>query len=150
MSFFSFHFLGYMLENKGTECPRTFCAGISPLLLGVVFSIGNRLFYFQINRDRKIDNKKIGRKKRFPQFLLCMYVCVYVCVYVCLCVCLSVRALQTSSFNIGGWNFDIDTYMWISQNGIFYFFKVLLIFRVIPLFSIFSIFFILKLLVNIS
>ena len=42
--------------------------------------------------------------------------------YVCLCVCLSVVALQTPLFNIGDWNFNIDTYMWISQNGIFYFF----------------------------
>ena len=88
-------------------------------------------FYFQTKRERKIDNKTLGRKKRFPQFLLCMYVCVYVY----MCVCLSVRALQTSSFNIGAWNFDIYTYMWISQNSIFYFFKVLLIFRVIPLFQ---------------
>ena len=51
-------------------------------------------------------------KKRFPQFLLSMYVCLCVCVCVCLFVCLSVIALQTSSFTIG------DTYMKISQNGI--------------------------------
>ena len=100
--------------------------------------------YFQTNRARKIENKKFGRKKRFPQFLLCMYVCVCVC----LCVCLSVGGLQTSSFNIGRWNFDIDIYMWISQNGIFYFFELLLIFGVIPLFSFFTIFFISRLLVN--
>ena len=31
-------------------------------------------------------------------------------------------------------NFDIDIYMWIAQNGIFYFFEFLLIFGVIPLF----------------
>ena len=43
--------------------------------------------YFQTNRARKIENKKFGRKKRFPQFLLCMYVCVCVCVFVCLFVC---------------------------------------------------------------
>ena len=95
-------------------------------------NIGNRLFCFQTNRERTIDNKKIGRKKVSSGFAL--YVCLCICVYVCLCVCLSVGALQTSSFNIGGWNFDIDTYMWISQNGIFYFFKFLLIFGVIPLF----------------
>jgi hypothetical protein len=77
--------------GDGFRCSSALC-----LLLETVF------FYFQTNRERKIDNKKFGRKKRFPQFLLCMYVCVYVCVYVCLCVCLSVRALQTSSFNIGG------------------------------------------------
>ena len=142
-----------MWENMtpSTELPHDFCAGIGPLQLGVVLVttyyetrinswfntkrikelLETVFFNFQTNRERKIENKKFGRKKRFPQFLLCMYVCV--CIY--LCVCLSVRALQTSSFNIGGWNFDIDTYMWISQNGIFYFFKVLLIFRVIPLFQ---------------
>ena len=106
-------------------------------------------FYFQTNRERKIDNKKFGRKKKVSS-VFTLYVCLCICVYVCLCVCLSVRALQTSSFNIGGWNFDIDTYMWISQNGIFYFFKFLLIFGVIPLFSFFTIFFISKLLVNLS
>ena len=52
--------------------------------------IGNRLFYFQTITERKIENKKLGGKKRFPQFLLSMYV-----------FCLSVIALQTSSFDIG-------------------------------------------------
>ena len=52
-----------------------------------VYVVGYRLFYFQTNRERKIENKTFGRKKRFPQFLLCMYVCVYVCVFVCLFVC---------------------------------------------------------------
>ena len=46
--------------------------------------IGNRLFYFQTNRERKKRKKKFGRKKRFPQFLLCMCVCVCICVFVCL------------------------------------------------------------------
>ena len=62
--------------------------------------IGNRLFHFQTIRERKIENK-FGGKKRFPLFLLN----IYVCVFVCLC------ALQTSSFKIGGSNFDIDTFM---------------------------------------
>ena len=52
------------------------------LLLETVF------LYFQTNRARKIENKKFGRKKRFPQFLLCMYVCVYVYMCVCVFVCL--------------------------------------------------------------
>ena len=47
-------------------------------------------------KNRRI--KKSAVKKRFPQFLLCMY--VFLCIY--LCVCLSVAILQTSSFNIGG------------------------------------------------
>ena len=79
---------------------------------------GNRLF------KRKL--KKKWRWKRFPQFLLCM--CV-----VFLFVCLSVVAPQTS--NIGGWHFDIDTNMWISQNGVFYFchfFGVIPLFRFLP------------------
>ena len=38
----------------------------------------------------------------------------YVCLFVCEFVCLSVVALQTSSFNKGGLNFDIDTYKSIS------------------------------------
>ena len=32
--------------------------------------------------------------------------------------CLSMAAWKTSSFRIESWNFNIDTYMWISQNGI--------------------------------
>ena len=75
---------------------------------------GNRLF------KQKFKVKKFEDKKRFPQFLICMYVFLYVC----LCVCLSVFALETSIFNIGSWNFYTVTYMWISisQNDIFYFF----------------------------
>ena len=46
------------------------------------FFFGNRLFYFQTNRERKIENKKIGCKKKFPQFLLSMYV-LCVCLFVC-------------------------------------------------------------------
>ena len=100
---------------------------------------GNRLFNFQTITERKIENKKLGGKKRFPQFLLSMYV---FCLCVCVFVCLSVIALQTSSFDIGVWNFNIDTYIKISQNGIFYFFEFLLFFGVIPLFhfSLFSLF----------
>ena len=64
----------------------------------------------------KENRKKIKVKKRFPQFFLGMYV-------LCVCVCLSVGTLQTSSFNIGDWNFNLNTYLWISQNGIFYFFQ---------------------------
>ena len=59
-----------------------------------------------------------------------------VCMFFCLCVCLSVVALETSSFNIGDWNCYIDTYMWISQNGIFYFFQFFIFFGVIPLFRL--------------
>ena len=63
--------------------------------------IGNRLFYFQTNRERKKEKKKFGRKKKvssvFTQYVC--FECVFVCV--CSCVCLSVGALQTSSFNIG-------------------------------------------------
>ena len=66
-------------------------------------------------------------KKRFPQFLLSMYV-------FCVFVCLSVIALQTSSFDIGVWNFNIDTYIKISQNGIFYFFEFLLFSELSPFF----------------
>ena len=76
-------------------------------------------FYVQTDRETKIENKKCGFKKRFLQFLLSMYV---FCVFVCLCVCLSVITLQSTTFKIGfWWNFNIDTYMWIAQNGIFYF-----------------------------
>ena len=50
------------------------------MLLCLYFStIGNRL----LNENRR---KKI-KVKRFPQFLLCMYVCLCVCVFVCLFVC---------------------------------------------------------------
>ena len=72
--------------------------------------IGNRLFYFQTNRERKKEKKKFGRKKKVSS-VFTQYVCFFVYMCVCLCVCLSVDALKTSSFNIGGWNFDIDTYM---------------------------------------
>ena len=56
-------------------------------------TIGNRLFfYFQTNRERKIDNKKIGRKKGFLSFYsVCMF--VYVCVYMCVCVFVCLLAL---------------------------------------------------------
>ena len=37
-----------------------------------------------INVLKNIENEKFGRQKRFPQFLLSMYVCVCVCVFVCL------------------------------------------------------------------
>ena len=57
-------------------------------------------------------------KKGFLRFYsVCMFFCV--CIY--LCVCLSVAILQTSLFNIGGWNFNK-----ICQNGIFYFFQFFL------------------------
>ena len=81
----------------------------------VFIRVGRILETAFLNENRR---KKIEDKNRFPQFLLCMYVCV------CICVCLSVAIVQTSSFNIRGWNFNIDTYMWISQNGIFYFFFI--------------------------
>ena len=75
---------------------------------GILPALGNRLF-------KRKQKKKNQGKKGFLSFYS-------VCMFVCLCVYLSVGALQTSTINIGGWNFDIDTYMWISQNGIFYFF----------------------------
>ena len=74
-------------------------------------------FNVQTIREIKIENKKnLAVKKGFLSFYsVCMF-------FVCLCVCLSVIALQTSSFDIGVWNFNIDTYIKISQNGIFHFF----------------------------
>ena len=67
-------------------------------------------------------------KKGFLSFYsVCMF-------FVCLFVCLSVIALQTSSFDIGVWNFNIDTYIKISQNGIFYFFEFLLFSELSPFF----------------
>ena len=86
------------------------------------FVFGNRIFYFQINRDRKIENKKIGRKKRFPQFLLCMYVCV-----------IWHRYLYV---NISKW------YLLL--------FWIFACFRSYPPFSFFTIFFIWRLRVNLS
>ena len=42
-------------------------------------------FYFQTNRERKIDNKKFGRKKGFLSFYsVCMFVYMCICVFVCL------------------------------------------------------------------
>ena len=68
---------------------------------------------------KRKQEKKIQGKKCFLSFYS---VCMFVCMFFCLCVCLSVVALQTPLFNTGDWNVDIDTYMWISQNSIFYFF----------------------------
>ena len=58
----------------------------------------------------------------------------YFCFYsVCFCVSLFVcRRCTDFMFNIGGWNSNIDTYMWISQNGIFYFFNFFLFFSYTP------------------
>ena len=53
-------------------------------LINILIYIGNRLFYFQTNRKRKIDNNKIGCKKGCLSFYsVCMFVCVYVCLFVC-------------------------------------------------------------------
>ena len=89
---------------------------------------------FTSYKSKKRTNQKLIRevKKGFLSFYSVCIFCIYICV--CLCVCLSVDAIQTLSFNIGGWTFDMDTYIWISQNGIFYFFEILFIFGVIPLF----------------
>ena len=65
------------------------------------------LTFKQIEKE-KLKMKNLAVKKGFLSFYSAG---MFVCVYVCLCVCLSVGALQTSSFHIGGWNFDIDTYM---------------------------------------
>ena len=56
---------------------------------------------------------------------MCLFFISYFCFYsVCFCVSLFVcRRCTDFMFNIGGWNSNIDTYMWISQNGIFYFFN---------------------------
>ena len=97
--------------------------------------IGNHLLYFQTIRERKIENKIIGGKKKVYS-VFTQYIC-FVCVNVFV---LSVGALQTSSFNIGGWHFNTDTSMWISQNGIFYFFQCLIFFGVIPLFHFLKLF----------
>ena len=40
-------------------------------------------FNAQTIREIKIENRKLGGKKRFPQFLLSMYVCVFVCLFGC-------------------------------------------------------------------
>ena len=77
-------------------------------ILGVLVTFLETAFLnFQTIRERKIENKKIASKKGFLLFLLSMYVFLCVCVFV---VCSSVIALQTSSFNIGGRNFNIHTY----------------------------------------
>ena len=88
----------------------------------------------------KENRKKTWRLKK--GFLSFYSVCMLFCLCVYLCLCLSVAILQTSLFNIGGWHFDIDTYMWLSQNGIFYFFHFLIFFRSYSLFhfSLFSLF----------
>ena len=63
--------------------------------------------FFLSNYWRKNNRKlkKLSGKKRFPLFLLSMY--VFFCFF--LFVCLSVIALQTSSFNIGSWNLSFFT-----------------------------------------
>ena len=79
----------------------------SKFCLFVCGYIGSCVFYFHTIRGKIIENLKNLAEKGFPLFLVSMY------------VCLSVITLQTSSFNnIGGWDFNIDTHMWISQNGI--------------------------------
>ena len=60
------------------------CISVSPVFLETVF-----FFYFQTITEKKIEYKKLGGRKRFPQFLLSMYVfCMCVCVCVCVFVCL--------------------------------------------------------------
>ena len=52
----------------------------------VIIVLGNRLFYFQTITERKIENKKLGSKKKgFLSFYsVCMFfVCVFVCLFVC-------------------------------------------------------------------
>ena len=91
-------------------------AGRCKLCISFPSCFGNRLFNVQTIREMRIDNfKNLAVKKGFLSFYsVCMVLCVF--------VCSSVIALQTSSFNIGVWNFNIDTYVKISQNCIFYFF----------------------------
>ena len=60
---------------------------------GSIF-VETAFFNCQTITEKMIENKALGGKKRFPQFLLGMYV------FLCLCVCLSVIDLQTSSLNI--------------------------------------------------
>ena len=44
----------------------------------MVFIIGSRLFYFQTNRERKIDNKELAVKKGFLSFYsVCMLETVF-------------------------------------------------------------------------
>ena len=71
-------------HNVGEASSPVFCTDSSPLQLGVVtaFFFGNRLFYFQTNRERKIDNKKMAS---FYSVCMFVYVCIYV--FVCLFVC---------------------------------------------------------------
>ena len=71
------------MTNSHYQCPKTAGAvGAKIELNGVIF--GNRLFYFQTNRERKLENKKCGRKKGFLSFYsVCMF-CVCICVFVCL------------------------------------------------------------------
>ena len=78
---------------------------------------------------------------------VCVRVCVVVCVY--LCVYLSVAILQASLFNIGGWNFNVVTYVDISIWYLLLFSIFNFFFSYYP-FSFVTIFFILRLQVNLS
>ena len=99
------HILIFRCEN-----PKSSLISVQPIFLETAF------LNFQTIREMKIDNKKLGGKIGFLSFYsVCMF---FVCLFVF--VCLSVIARQTASFNIGVWHFNIDTYMKISKNGIFY------------------------------
>ena len=98
------------------------------------YCIGNRLFYFQTNTEKKQNIKNLAVKKWFPQFLLSMYVCLCVCVF----VCLSVIALQTSSFSIGVWNFNIDIYIKYLKMVSFTFLNFCLFLELFPFFIIYQ------------
>ena len=70
-----------MISGGGFRCSSALC-------LFKLWFLETAFFNVQTIREIKIENKKLGGKKRFPQFLLSMYVfCLCVCVFVCVFVC---------------------------------------------------------------
>ena len=55
-----------------------------------IYLLETVFFTFKQIGKEKQKIKNLAVKKRFPQFLLCIYVCVYICVCVCVFVCLLV------------------------------------------------------------
>ena len=130
LSFHFFHCIDYVFKSLIIMCVIFslgvfFCSLAFCLFLYVFDAPTYFLETAYLNENRKLKKKLEGKKKRFPQYLLCMYVFMYIY----LCVCWSVSILQTSSFDIGGWNFNIDIYIKIFQNGIFSFLIPLIIFH---------------------
>ena len=66
-------------HHKMTHCIAIVCFWPFKIFLETVF------FTFKLLEKKKLTRKNLAVKKRFPQFLLSMYVlCVYICVFVCL------------------------------------------------------------------